>query len=433
MKNNVIYCGDCLQVLKTLPDNSIDSIVTDPPYGLEFMGEDWDKFKNGKNIAGGTIKDKSKLYGRLCGKAPAFFQLSQKEKISYQQFCFAWASECLRVLKPGGFLLSFGGTRTYHRLACAIEDAGFEIRDMIEWVYGSGFPKSTHIGKMLDKKMGNKRRVISIRTAHDIRGGALMEAIVPELKKENSTMAYENTEGDSEWEGWGTGLKPAHEPICLARKPVSEKSVVDNVLKWGTGGLNIDACRINTGEKIETGRNRAKSKSLFQSSNIVGKQRVFQNKGRWPANFIHDGSQEVLSLFPYTCSGEGHFNKDDYKQGTGVTGFTRGDYNGYGDEGSAARFFYCAKANSEERSAGLSGEKNTHPTVKPVALVRYLVRLVTPKGGIVLDPFIGSGTTGIAALLEGVFYIGIEQDPDYARIAEKRLQAFKNSILKEEK
>ncbi len=257
-----------------------------------------------------------------------------------------------------------------------------------------------------------------------------MEATVPELKKENSTMAYENTEGDSEWEGWGTGLKPAHEPICLARKPVSEKSVVDNVLKWGTGGLNIDACRINTGEKIETGRNRRKSKSIFfQDNKVYDGEIVFQNKGRWPANLIHDGSQEVLSLF----SGEGHFNKDDYKQGTGVTGFTRGDCNGYGDEGSAARFFYCAKANSKERSAGLSGEKNTHPTVKPVALVRYLVRLVTPKGGIVLDPFIGSGTTGIAALLEGVFYIGIEQDPDYARIAEKRLQAFKNSILKEEK
>ena len=384
--NNTIYCGDCLQILPTFPENFFDSVVTDPPYGLEFMGVDWDKFKNGKNIAGGTIKDKSKLYGRLCGKAPAFFQLSQKEKISYQQFCFAWASECLRVLKPGGFLLSFGGTRTYHRLACAIEDAGFEIRDMLEWVYGSGFPKSTHIGKMLDKKMGNKRRVVSIRTAHDIRGGALMEATIPELKKENSTMAYEYTEGDSEWEGWGTGLKPAHEPICLARKPLSEKSVIDNVLKWRTGGLNIDACRIATKDKYSY--KKCGGSSFGVGKGIDGTREYpkdIHHLGRFPANLIHDGSQEVLSLFPYSHSGEGHFNKDDYKQGDSV----------YGNEGSAARFFYCAKANSEERSAGLSGEKNTHPTVKPVALVCYLVRLVTPKGGIVLDPFIGSGLQGL--------------------------------------
>ena len=372
MKTNIIYSGDCLQVLKTFPDNSIDSIVTDPPYGLEFMGKDWDKFKQEKN--------------------------------DYYNFTFKWARECWRILKPGGFILSFGGARTYHRLACAIEDAGFEIRDMVEWVYGSGFPKSLDINKQLNKKERNKEK---------------------------------------DFEGWGTALKPAHEPICLARKPLSEKSVVENILKWGTGGLNINAARIPIDKKKEidnrVGTNRIRgdkrglnSKIIFGDITKNGVQ-MYKEQGRFPANLIHDGSQEVLNLFPETKSANGHFNKDGYNQGNGVTNFTRGNYNGYGDNGSAARFFYCAKASKNERNEGLDNKKNTHPTVKPIALIRYLVRLITPKGGLVLDPFIGSGTTGIAALLEGMSYIGIEKEPEYIKIAEKRIQHFKNDMVKEKK
>lgn len=349
MKTNIIYCGDCLQVLKTFPDNSIDSIITDPPYGLEFMGKDWDKFKQEKN--------------------------------DYYNFTFKWARECWRILKPGGFILSFGGARTYHRLACAIEDAGFEIKDMIEWIYGSGMPKSTN-------------------------------------------------------------LKPAHEPICLARKPISEKNLMNNVQKWGTGRLNIDVCRIMTGEKIEVGRSGRKHKSLFQSSNVNSEQRVFQNKGRFPANLIHDGSQEVLNLFPETNSPgkyhSGSIRKTLKKDNLYNLSFLKGENkqeapDNYGDKGSAARFFYCAKASKNERNEGLDNKKNIHPTVKPIALIRYLIRLITPKGGLVLDPFIGSGTTGIAALLEGMLYIGVEKEPEYTKIAEKRIQYFKNDMIKEKK
>ena len=374
---NKIVLGDCVEVMKKIPDNSIDSIVTDPPYGLKFMGKDWDRF--------------------------------EQERNSYYDFTLKWAKECLRVLKPGGYLLAFGGARTYHRLACAIEDAGFEVRDMVEWVYGSGFPKSMNVG-----------------------------------------------------EGMGTALKPAHEPICMARKPISEKSVVQNIAKWGTGGLNIDACRVlyngetpNVGGRANHGRGDGYGYKPL-------KDKIQPNTtGRFPANLIHDGSQLVLEIFPETKSSAGHFDKDDYEEGDGVTNFTRGDFNGYGDRGSAARFFYCAKASKAERELGLesfpdrpiaevnkmggsentmktgSGNerrkpyKNTHPTVKPIALMRYLVRLVTPKGGLVLDPFIGSGTTALACIMEGFDYLGIEKEPEYVKIAEARIKALNKPVLKQ--
>ena len=272
------YCllhGDCRERLRSLHDNSIDAIVTDPPYGLAFMGKKWDYDVPSADI---------------------------------------WR-ECLRVLKPGGHLLAFAGTRTQHRMACNIEDAGFDIRDMIAWITNKTFPKSLNVSKAIDKA-----------------------EVIAHL-------------GDAarQWDGWGTALKPAMEPITVARKPLCG-TVAENVLRHGTGGINVDGCRV--GE-------------------------------RWPANLIHDGSDEVVGLL-----------------------------------GSAARFFYCAKASKRDR-----GEGNRHPTVKPTDLMRYLCRLVTPPGGTVLDPFMGSGSTGKAAMLEGFRFIGIEREAEYVEIAKARIQA----------
>jgi DNA modification methylase len=324
-----IIVGDCLDVMKTLYAGSVDAIVTDPPYGLAFMGKKWDYDVPSTDI---------------------------------------WR-ECLRVLKPGGHLLAFAGTRTQHRMACRIEDAGFEIRDMIAWVYGSGFPKS-----------------------HNLK---------------------------DEWQGWGTALKPALEPITMARKPLIG-TVAENVLEHGTGALNIDKCRVGTDES--TVRTVGKTRSEGWGLNGQAGQKRGSDVGRWPANLIHDGSDEVIDLV-----------------------------------GSAARFFYCPKASKSEREAGLeemesvyrvngnkwtdqdyrvtNGErpqsaesgprKNIHPTVKPIDLMAYLCRLITPPKGTILDPFTGSGSTGIAALRSGFAFIGIELNPEYAQIAKQRLSAEK--------
>ena len=373
--------GDCLDKLRELDDNSVDSIVTDPPYGLSFMGKRWD------------------------------YDVPSKE---------VW-TECMRVLKPGGYLLSFGGSRTYHRMAVEIEDAGFEIRDQIMWVYGSGFPKSHNVGKAVDKLLGND---------------------------------------NSEWEGWGTALKPAHEPIVMARKPF-KGTVANNVMTYGTGAINIDGCRVGTGtgevKTVEypdiTGDNYNQGKSNYSERGKV--IREVKDQGRYPANFIHDGSDEVVELFPDKAGSL--FNGTRTKFNDGGSGNTikgtkgkPGMSNGYIDEpGSAARFFYCAKASKKDRNAGCEGmpEKdvvtfatangtsgkasslsegrdtkyqNNHPTVKPNALMRYLCRLVTRPGGVVLDPFMGSGSTGRAALEEGFSFIGIEREPEYFAIAEAR-------------
>ena len=289
-----LHHGDCLEVLSTLPDNSVDAVITDPPYGLSFMGKKWD------------------------------YDVPSQE---------IWA-ECLRVLKPGGHLLSFAGTRTQHRMAVRIEDAGFEIRDMIAWIYGSGFPKSLNL--------------------------------------------------KNEWQGWGTALKPALEPITVARKPLVS-TVAENVLAHGTGALNIDATRVGT-EQIEAGR-AGREDCVGYSGGLKGQESGGVNIGRWPANLIHDGGDEVVGLFPAD------------------------------KQGSAARFFYCAKASKSDR-----GDGNVHPTVKPTDLMRYLCRLVTPPGGVVLDPFMGSGSTGKAAKLEGFSFIGIEREAEYHAIAAARIK-----------
>lgn len=357
-----IYLGDCLEVLAEMPADSVDSIVTDPPYGIGFMGKGWDHSVPPVDV---------------------------------------WR-ECLRVLKPGGHLLAFAGTRTQHRMCCNIEDAGFEIRDMIAWVYGSGFPKSHNISKAIDKAAGAKREVVGIagssgrtRTHMDgLKGGE-----------------YDATDDAKQWNGWGTALKPALEPITLARKPF-KGTVAANVIEHGTGGLNVDACRVGEEKRLNGSASSNDIYGQFQGRETQGRE----TQGRWPANLIHDGSDEVVAQFPQSKGAVSNSSKG--MNGNTYSGATlaRETTPGRGDSGSAARFFYCPKASKKDR-----GEGNNHPTVKPTDLMRYLCRLVTPPGGVVLDPFSGSGSTCRAARLEGFEAIGIELNAEYIEIAFERL------------
>ena len=388
-----LLLGDCLEVMKTLPDCSVDAVVTDPPYGLSFMGKRWD------------------------------YDVPTVE---------IWA-ECLRVLKPGGHLLAFAGTRTQHRMAVRIEDAGFEIRDMIAWVYGSGFPKSLDVSKAIDKAAGAEREVVGSRkltgTAR-IKGQAAYGATsgrsddaYQDGSEINDTLPLTApaTPEAQQWAGWGTALKPALEPITMARKPITG-TVAANVLAHGTGGLNVDGCRVNPGEPVPGGGGGERS---GRSCGILGAPTAGNlsephTSGRWPANLIHDGSDEVVGLFPQTAGGSSGPRVATRERNKGWCNSSPGDgvaaIDNYGDSGSAARFFYTAKASRDDRSDG-----NTHPTVKPTDLMRYLCRLVTPPGGIVLDPFMGSGSTGKAAMLEGLEFIGIEREAAYHAIAESRI------------
>lgn len=422
-----LILNDCLLALKEMPDNSVDSVVTDPPYGLSFMGKTWD------------------------------YDVPKVE---------VW-SEVLRVLKPGGYLLSFAGSRTYHRMAVNIEDAGFEIRDMIEWVYGSGFPKSLNIGKAYDKKMGNEREITGSTITKDIRRNVAKDIELGKTDRQGKFapgsptqyMEHITTKGSSPYEGWGTALKPAHEPIVMARKPLIG-TVVENVIAYGTGGINIDGCRVgfdmNNPEDVHAVKQwEMQSKSGVKVFNQEGTAKLqdFSQKaptGRFPANLIHDGSDEVLEVFP--DSKTSRIERPSACRVDGITSFDhmRGQRpaRGYDGDGSAARFFYCAKASKSERNAGLEGfegkfaptmnngigvkehdpltatkKQNFHPTVKPIALMQYLVRLVTPTNGAVLDPFMGSGTTGIAAKREGFSFIGIEREPEYVEIAKARINS----------
>ena len=390
-----IINGDSLKELKTLEENSIDAVVTDPPYGLKFMGKKWD------------------------------YDVPSTE---------LWV-EVMRVLKPGGHLLSFAGSRTYHRMAVNIEDAGFEIRDQIMWVYGSGFPKSHNIGKSVDKLQGNEREVIGKgQMGRNLtRNGHKGDMAIDELHQ--APIEPIITKGSSPYEGWGTALKPAHEPIVVARKPLSEKTIAKNVLEWGTGGINIDGCRVGSEggtKKVDTENCRESLGKYGDGLNGGTVSRI--DGGRFPANFIHDGSDEVVGLFP-DSNGQGKHKKADYNANQPIT-MGGGQVNtSYTDKGSAARFFYCAKASKKDRNEGCEdvvtnegGEErkgNVHSTVKPTALMQYLVRLVTPVGGTVLDPFMGSGSTGKACVLEGFDFIGIELDPEYCKIAEARIDAVK--------
>ncbi len=402
-----IHHGDNRDVLKTLADNSVDSVVTDPPYELGFMGKSWD--------ASG---------------------------IAYS--VELW-QEVLRVLKPGGHLLAFSGSRTYHRMVVAIEDAGFEIRDQIMWIYGSGFPKSLDISKALDKQEGIWRgragKVVSDNGA--MSGG----------NYERTPKGPPFTEDAKQWQGWGTALKPAHEPVVVARKPLIG-TVAANVLTYGTGGLNIDGSRVGRaqGDDSVAGKRTATFGTQETKSGGDGSGGWEQNEGgRWPANVIHDGSDEVVELFP-TNAGGGHWVKTKVT-GYGEFGGGKSEYFGQGEKdgkGSAARFFYCAKASKKDRNEGLEGfeevvaggmqgrqdgsmgsitmNKNHHPTVKPTELMRYLCRLVTPPNGIVLDPFMGSGSTGKAAIYEGFNFVGIEMTDEYIPIAKARIEFAVNEM-----
>lgn len=344
--NLKIINSHCLEYMRTMPKNSIDSIVTDPPYGLSFMGKKWD------------------------------YDVPSVE---------IWR-ECLRVLKPGGHLLSFAGTRTQHRMAVNIEDAGFEIRDMIAWVYSSGFPKSLDVSKAIDKMAGAERKVIGVRSdgcgnteasIHKSQGFATSRSAVFDI-------SAPATDAAKQWYGWGTALKPALEPITLARKPLIG-TVAENVQTYGTGAMNIDRTRIEITDGAKMARNNKLGENGWKNSSGGQNNAALHGEpsGRWPANLIHDGSEEVAGLF-----------------------------------GSAARFFYCAKASKSDREEG-----NNHPTVKPTTLMRYLCRLVTPPNGTILDPFMGSGSTGKAAKFEGFDFIGIEREAEYCEIAKKRIES----------
>lgn len=413
--------SDCLKALKTFPSDSLDSVVTDPPYGFAFMGKKWD------------------------------YELPSQD---------IW-KEIYRVLKPGGHLLAFGGPRTYHRLACGVEDAGFEIRDQLQWLFGSGFPKSLDISKAIDKAAGVEREVVGKNTNH-------------RTLKPTNTMVGEPHSGDGsittpttpttpeahQWSGWGTALKPANEPIVLARKPLSENTVAANVLKWGTGGLNIEACRIATTDDthrlFEPGEWEGDSgyKTVRSQQTITGGSA----SGRFPANLILDETAakmldaQVKGRMPAPAGNKnpsriGHGNNVKFNDAVDVADASRFQLGG--DPEKASRFFYVAKASKSERNmhcgeledrdthrlgSGVgrtdgensdntrpAKDKNHHPTVKPVSLMRYLIKLVTQPGGLILDPFMGSGSTGVAALQAEFKFIGIEREKEYFEICKKRL------------
>jgi SAM-dependent methyltransferase len=381
---NRIICGHNLLVLKSWPDACVDSVVTDPPYGLHFMGKKWD---------------------------------TDVPKVAI------WR-EVLRVLKPGGHLLSFFGTRTYHRGVVAIEDAGFEIRDQLGWMHSQGFPKGIDVSKAIDKEAGR------VRAREKCGGlGTARSFADDRWTQENMGQRIVDTpitESARRWKGWNVALKPAWEPIVLARKPLAEGTVAANVQQYGTGGINVDGCRVSlVGIQGHWAKYDPSGKIGFGKSEGQRSGPAYNRLGRWPSNLIHDGSPEVLGLFPATKSG---------KMKAGTKRANREGWAGpmpeetgqetIGDSGSAARFFYCAKASRAERDAGCKeaeGGHNTGPCVKPLSLMRYLCRLVTPPGGLVLDPFCGSGSTLVAAMQEGFQYLGIDKDPHSVEIARARL------------
>lgn len=401
--STALFHADCRDALRELPDNSIDSCVTDPPYALVSVVKRF-------GAADAAPAKGNDAYMR----ASAGF-MGKTWDTGETAFSTEFWAEVLRVLKPGAHVVAFGASRGYHRMTCAIEDAGFEIRDSLMWVYGTGFPKSHDIAKQIDKQAGHWRG----------RAGEVIDRTVGQVAKGTE---YERTDkGDpitaaAAWEGFGTALKPAFEPIVLARKPLSEPTVAANVLRWRTGALNIGACRVPTTENLNGGaysggeRRRDEYASTDSIDGAVPLSRLnrgigefAQPEGRWPANVVHDGSDEVIGAFPNTNG-----SKRGVKDPNGSMGYHGGAsglpgvVGGYDDAGgSAARFFYSAKASKADRN----GSK--HPTVKPISLMEWLCTLITPPGGTVLDPFAGSGTTGIAAQNKGFQVVLCEREAEY--------------------
>jgi site-specific DNA-methyltransferase (adenine-specific) len=407
---------------------SVDSVVTDPPYGLKFMGKAWDHGVPGVEF---------------------------------------WEA-AIRVAKPGAHLLAFGGTRTFHRLACAIEDAGWELRDTIMWVYGSGFPKSLDISKAIDKAAGAEREVVGIkpktgggRAAPSHEGWQRPWMEEEGAKDKPFQITAPATDAARKWDGWGTALKPAWEPIIVARKPL-DGTVAANVLRFGTGAINVDGCRVDGGARpLLKNAGKQDPRGDGFGGKFGSSCEGITTAGRWPANLVHDGSEEVQAGFPDDAGGgipTGQRDSPSWGGGGGWAGYK--SQTGHADQGSAARFFYCAKASKQDRDEGLEGweaktgaevtgrttgsvglvgdptnrgqtanpyangapiSRNHHPTVKPTDLMRWLVRLVTAPGGLVLDPFMGSGSTGKAAMLEGFRFAGADLDPDHVEIARARI------------
>ena len=441
-----IHHGDCIQVMNTMPANSIDAIVTDPPYGLGFMGRKWDALPPSQE----------------------------------------WAEACYRVLKPGGHIVAFGGTRTWHRLAVAIEDAGFEMRDSLAWLYGSGFPKSHDVGKAIDKLAGAEREVVGVnetlrkympngttgsfqlggcQSVEELEHLAEIGGKTPGGEDARKVLARRNnhearfaitapaTPEAEQWTGWGTALKPAFEPIVLARKPLAEKTVARNVLAHGTGAINVDACRIATDENLNGGSGHGmlrlggchtldelkalaaagektpngETATLVLARAETAKERMgeyVQPSGRWPANVLLDHHAAAWVDEQSGTLKSGAVKAHHQRHTAGGNGLTYGRMKGVtgpeseANEGGASRFFYTAKAAKRERP-NVNGVQ--HPTVKPLAIMRWLIRLVTPPGGVVLDPFAGSGATIEAALIEGFEPVGIEMEADYLPLIQHRI------------
>ncbi|ORV13598.1 DNA methylase [Mycolicibacterium canariasense] len=444
----IVHHGDCLDVLKTLPANSVDAVVTDPPYGISFMGREWDQpgqfgSRRGDGKPRGGHPNSRQAHDAM---AAGSYDLSPSALRNFQLWCERWSFECRRVLQPGGYLVSFGGSRTWHRLAAGIEDAGFEMRDSIAWLYGSGFPKSLDVSKALDKAAGAEREVIG--TKHGQPGYSLTDGNGDHRtygkglgntgsgEAECAVTAPATSEA-REWSGWGTALKPAFEPIVVARKPFAG-TVAQNVVEYGTGALNIDGCRV-PGDNSAT-INRRKGSTAFLSDRSA---REAESSGRMesrtsPERYREERPGELIGRWPTNVVlDENQATELDQQSGTLSSGSRRpGQYGlmGYhgagsapmpavdGDSGGASRFFpvfrYEAKAPGSERP---SVDGAAHPTVKPLDLMRWLVRLVTPPNGLVLDPFAGSGTTAEACIHEHMRCITIEREAEYLPLITARL------------
>lgn len=449
----MIIWGDSLEILKTLDADSVDAVVTDPPYGWSFMNKAWDAFtmekRRQQEFNRPPRKDgKSRGQGDPSLCAGMYNQLLEGNR-AFQQFSEAWSKEVFRVLKPGGHALIFCGPRTYHRMASGVEDAGFEIRDQLQWIFGSGFPKSQNVALAIDKQsgaIGHRGKAFNTSGA-----GSRQKDLAGTNGHGEPAYSEPKTDDAKQWQGWGTALKPANEPIVLARKPLEKGlTVAENVLKWGTGAINVDASRIGSEPRLNPSASENKIYGQFQGR---------ETQGRWPANLLLDETaarmldeQSLENVKMHHAGNKSGGKRKDKDAGHQLFNLGNGVSHVFQDKTlGASRFFYCAKASKSERNAGLEGmpevwrdtlqnvphefksdgrearksgsaNQNFHPTVKPIKLMEYLIRLITPPGGVVLDPFAGSGSTLVAAKNLGFKFIGIEMNAEYVEIAKKRVE-----------